>query len=103
MKETARSQYPCRLAQGSAVVGHVHHRHESRRKIERACSERQIGRVGDYVSDAERFGFFRIMRVSDEGRRDIDGMHPGPKSHKLAGVRPFAAANIESAKTTDRR
>jgi hypothetical protein len=36
LKKAAGSQDPSCLAQGTAVVGHVHHRHESCRKIERA-------------------------------------------------------------------
>jgi hypothetical protein len=35
LKKAARSQDPCSLAQGGSWVGHVHHRHERRRKIER--------------------------------------------------------------------
>jgi hypothetical protein len=58
---------------------------------------------GEEVSDAERLGSLRVTRVSDEGRRDIDGMHPRPEPHKLARVRPLAAADIEPRETMHRR
>ena len=103
LQKSAGTQHAGDLAQHPALVRHVHQRHEGGGEIEARIGEGNVHAVAELEGDAERILRLDFLRMADEGRRDVDRLHPGAAPGELTRIGTFAAGDIETGEAVDIR